>query len=141
SSSVDSLYPFANAPPFVFHVGPIIEADERVLDGRVHGPEGVFLGEDFASNIPLVTDQLLPHVPERPSSRPRFVRLRRLVQRFDEDGGVAHLGQGPRDVTKSNVLSSVRLSAEGRPNQSDEGAEFLQALADLVDHRVTRAAR
>src|SRR5215468_780914 len=81
SSSVDSLHPVANARPCVFHIGPIIEADERVLDGRVHGLEGVFLGEDLASNIALMADQLLPHVPERSSSRPEFLRVRRLVER------------------------------------------------------------
>ena len=63
--AVDSLHAFFHAGPSVLHVRPLIEAAEGVLHARVHGLEGVFVGENLVSNFPLVTEQFFPHVPER----------------------------------------------------------------------------
>jgi len=51
--------------------------------------------------------------------------------------GIPHIGEGPRDVAKCGVFPPIDFFVDSRPNEAKDGAEFREALADLVDHLVT----
>src|SRR5499433_1969632 len=141
TSSVDSGHTLPHARPPIVKISPLVEAVECLLHGRIHPLESLLVAKHLLPDPPLVADQFPPRLRKRSVSGPVSVSSAGPVQRLDEDLGIAHRGQRPGDVAEGEVLSSVKLSADARADQTDKSAKFLQALAGLVNHLIARGFR
>src|SRR5262245_1303066 len=61
-----------------------------------------------------------------------------MVQRLDEDLGIADLGERPAGVAKVDILFAVFLLVDHRPDQPEHRADLLERLSRLVDGLVPR---
>src|SRR5215813_5676352 len=141
TSSVDSGHTLPHTRPPIVKISPLVEAVECLLHGRIHPLESLLVAKHLLPDLPLVADQVPPRLRKRSVSGPVSVSSAGPVQRLDEDLAIAHLGQRPGDVAEGEVLSSVKLSADARADQTDKSAKFLQALASLVNHLIARGLR
>ena len=66
--------------------------------------------------------------------------LLELIRGLDEHLRIADLGERPGGVAKTPVLFVVDIVAELLAHQAERRPHFLEALADLADGLVLRAA-
>src|SRR5262249_5890102 len=104
TSSIDLPDALPHARPRVANVGPLAEAVERLLHGRIHRLEGLLLAKHLFPDLALLAKQFRSGLRKRPATRPSSSLSRGRVQCLYEDLGISHLCQRPGDITESDVL-------------------------------------